>query len=156
MYSYKNILVAIDLGFCSDKLIKRAVFIAKQQGAFLTICHVGSPKISGNAESANFLYDNMQNNLVRMTNEDTYSKYRALCEQLKFENYRIVHRVGANIAKTIVDEIAVEFKIDLLICASSNRRGLDSLIVGSTASEIVKRAPMDMYLVKKCQVKYED
>lgn len=139
---YKNILVAIDLHpGCDEPTVKKAVQIAKESNAKLSIIHaVEHINAYGMAQAYPTVIDLEE----QMANEaqEALAKFSAAFG-IPAENQFI--EVGS--PKIVIMNKAEELKVDLIIVGSHGRHGI-ALLLGSTANAILHSAFCDVLAVR--------
>ena len=142
MAIYQNILLAIDLHpACDDVVTARAVEIAKQNNAKLTIVHaIEHINAYGVAQAYPAVID-LEEDMVKEAKEQL-AKF-AEKFNISAENQHV--EVGS--PKVVILNKAEEIKADLVIVGSHGRHGL-ALILGSTANAVLHYAGCDVLAVR--------
>ena len=141
----KKILFAADFSEGSSSSLPYAVDLAKRYGAKLYLVHViyDIAKTSGSYVphvSLDELYKEMEKNA------------KAELEKCFIEEMRTYKDVERVVLKgTPYEEIsrfAEENKIDLIVIGTHGRKGLDRMLFGSTAEQVVRHAPCPVLTVR--------
>lgn len=136
MTVFKTILVATDFGAPAEIAIDRACEVAGLCGADLHVLHVVS-----------------RSSLEPWIEEDIDREKRDAQSRLAGTIGRRV-KVPATIAVTAgepaaeIIDYAKAHRIDLIVCGTEGRRGLNRLILGSVAEWVVRNAPCAVLTVK--------
>jgi len=138
LFQLSRILVPLDFSDCSKKALDYAIPFARQFGAELTLLHVVKP-YPPIAEMGPVDPETLQD------------------EQTNLEALRGV--VGTAVpAKTFVRvgdpdveiiQAAKDHRIDLIILSTHGRRGLNRLLLGSTAEKVVRQAGCPVLIVRE-------
>ena len=141
----KKILFATDFSEGSSNSLPYAVSIAKKYGAKLYFVHViyDIAKTSGSYVphvSLDELYKDMEKNA------------KVELEKCFIEEMKLLKDVERVVLKgTPYEEIssfAEENKIDLIVLGTHGRKGLDRMLFGSTAEQVVRLAPCPVLTVR--------
>ena len=145
---FGRILVPVDGSPASGKALDEAVRLAQTSGGRLRLVHVMDELRWVNGfESARAYIDEV---LPRMRQAgekllaDGLSK--AIAAQVEAESELIIQSAG-RICDLVVDE-AKRWKADLIVAGTRGRRGVDRLLIGSDAEQIVRHASMPVLLVR--------
>ena len=145
MSSYKNILVAIDLGEYSEDLIEKALSLVsgpeelqlvfvhqRMESAYRGVGPIGSvlADVSG-------IEDRLR--------KDLRERLKGWAEAYKIPEDNTHFLMGKPAHK--IRELAEEMQIDLIVIASHSRKGLQRLL-GSTAHEVLQDARRDVLAVR--------
>jgi len=147
--SYKNILVPIDFSPHSLLAVKRALQLARQYNASLTLLHVidnaSLPSFLGAAEyQVPFDYDEYEK--IEQTHYDhAITQIKEIAESLNYADSR--YEVHWGRPKPGILSFAEAQKIDLIVTGSHGKHGIARLL-GSTANGIVHGARCDVVVVR--------
>ncbi len=136
-----KILVPVDSSEFAFKALEKAIEIAKQQGAQLTIMSVAA-QFEGVAEEVPISYAGKLKDEARKA----VNRGKQLVEQAGL-NCQTVVEVGASPADNIV-RYAEESKTDLIMMGHRGTAGLARFVVGSVASRVVAHAPCSVQVVR--------
>ncbi len=142
MSNYQHILIATDFFKGSETITDRAIRIAENQGARISIIHVIEP-----------IYTDWTNELVVPENFDVEQQLRDSAEE-NLEKFAQEHQLEfmhktveiGGTRETIV-RFAVEHSVDLIVIGSHGRHGLERLL-GSTANSVLHHATCDVLAVR--------
>jgi universal stress protein A len=139
MVKYKHVLLATDFSDDSDVVIKKAVELAKQMGARLSLLHVVEPlpgygyAFVGSAEIELQLVEEARKQLAEMGEE--------------FKVPKEDQHVEVGPTKVEINHVAEHLNVDLIVVGSHGRHGL-GIILGSTANAVVHSAKCDVLTVR--------
>jgi nucleotide-binding universal stress UspA family protein len=140
----KNILVPLDFSETSLKALQYAVPFAKQFGAKLTLVHVVeplafTPELAVPAPLGGEHLAAVQAQLAEI-------RTKRIPEDLPVKTI-----VRHNFIFDGILEAARETSADLIITSTHGLTGLRHLLMGSTAENIVRRAPCPVLVVRECE-----
>lgn len=141
MANYQRILVAIDLTDESDQIIDRAVEIARQNNAELSLIHV--------IEIVSFAYGgDIPMDLSSIQEQMDQHARKRMEETAAKLDYPVKETyVSTGNTENEIHEIAKSIDSDLIIIGSHGRHGL-ALLLGSTANGILHGAQCDILAVR--------
>lgn len=142
MSPYRHILVPVELTPDSDPVIQRALAIAQQNQAALSLIHVLEPVGMAYAGEVPFPEDL---NLERYVAEQAEQKMEGLRARLELEEKDVFVVTGS--PKHEIVRIAKEQGADLIVLGSHGRHGLQ-LLLGSTANGVLHLAECDVLAVR--------
>ncbi|RKD76040.1 nucleotide-binding universal stress UspA family protein [Sinobaca qinghaiensis] len=134
MENYKKILTAVDGSEESKNAFKKAVAMARREGAELVICHVvdsSSAFVSELEEYAKELLDDYE----KQANDAGIKKVTAVLEH------------GSPKVK-IPKELAGKYEVDLIIAGATGLGTVERFIIGSVSEQIARRAKCDVLIVR--------
>jgi universal stress protein A len=147
--SYEHILVAVDLTEECDPVIKRAIKLALGTNAKLSLVHIVEPMAMAFGGDVPMDLSQLQ--------QQQFDQAKEKLEALK-SKYRD-EKTGEEILKTgdahltygqprqEIHQLAKEHHVDLIVVGSHGRHGL-SLLLGSTANDVLHGAPCDVLAVR--------
>lgn len=138
MEGYRNILLTTDFAETGKKCIRKAMAMAKDYQAKLSILHVVEP-LPAYAMS----YLGSVNLEEEMINQAQLSLQKMLTE---FGMTDVSSYVELGSIKSTILKVAKNHNIDLIIIGSHGRHGLEKLI-GPTASSVLQGATCDILVV---------
>lgn len=148
---FKSILVATDGSELADKALDAALELARHTGAHVGIVTATDPVSSG-IGSGGFGAIDAGPILARL--EEAYSiqaanllaaaSHRAKAAGITLETLHLPRRRPAD----AIIETAAEKGSDLIVMGSHGRRGIDRLLLGSQAAEVLARAAIPVLVVK--------
>jgi nucleotide-binding universal stress UspA family protein len=136
-----KILVPVDASEFAFKALEKAIQMAKEQGAQLTIMCVAA-QFEEVAEEVPISYSDKLKEQARRT----VNRGKQLVEEAGLTCQTVVE-VGASPADNIV-RYAEEFKTDLIVLGHRGISGLARFLVGSVASRVVAHAPCSVQVVR--------
>ncbi|SDI74323.1 universal stress protein [Natribacillus halophilus] len=142
---YQNILVAVDGSTQSEQALAKAIQIANNNSATLTIAHVIE---RGNFTTDMAFYPQNYEATAQKNAEQMLQTYKEEAEEHGVENVQIVTRLG-NPRVDIPRVLTAKHGIDLLVTAATGRNAVERIFTGSVAEASLHRAPCDVMTVKK-------
>ncbi|MEE4201992.1 MAG: universal stress protein [Halieaceae bacterium] len=139
--SYKRVLVAVDLGETSEKVVSRASALAQSNDAQVHIVHVVEPLSITYGGDIPMDFSSIQDEIHQQAAEQL--KKLAAAHGVPEDRQHIV--VGR--PETEIPEKAKEMSADLICVGSHARWGL-ALLLGSTADGILHGAECDVLAVR--------
>lgn len=142
MALYKNILLALDLTDQSEAVGERAVAIANNFDAKLTLLHVVEyVPVDPSGEALLPTPVDLEEELL----DSARKRLDALADRLGIKGCR--RRVELGAIKSQIVRVIEDMDADLLILGSHERHGLE-LLLGSTGRSIFSAAPCDVLAVR--------
>jgi nucleotide-binding universal stress UspA family protein len=134
---YKRILVPVDGSDTSAKALSNAIDLARVSGGQIDLVHC----VDELAYLGAYDYVGAVINLVRENGAKVLSEAADTCRAAGVDAVSTFidepgQRLGASIAKQ-----AREWKADLIVVGTHGRRGVDRLVMGSGAEQIIRMAP---------------
>lgn len=146
---YNNVLVSVAHSGNAYELFKVGLEIALRHESRLTLCHIKNMQyILPNYASGSMYMP--QDVVYYETNdgmEEILNKYKEEALSAGVEKVDVVVTASSTPSLAITEVVAAGFECDLIICGSSNSKGLFK-IFGNTSSDIVKHAKTDVLIVK--------
>jgi universal stress protein A len=141
MSTYQNILVAVDLHpACDETVVKRAMDIAKQNNAKVTVVHaIEHINAYGVAQAYPTVIDLEEQMMTEA--KESLAKLAA-----KFNIPAAQQAIEIGSPKVVILNHATELNADLIVVGSHGRHGL-SLLLGSTANAVLHHAHCDVLAV---------
>lgn len=149
MSHYKHILVAIDFSATADKVLEKAIQVAQQNSARLSLLHVVEympPMDIASETYAPVSWEIDEEMLVVNSNkslEALRSKY--ISDSNNLSNATLSTLIGT--PKQVISQYVADNNCDLVILGSHGRHGI-SLLLGSTANAVLHDMPCDVLTVK--------
>lgn len=148
MSLYPRILVAIDGSAASQRALEQAISLAQALGSRLHLVHIVDELsyVTGFESAMNYL-----NEIIPLMRE-AGQKVLASARQ-----HALDKGVGADVALVVegpgrvCDQIiahAVKSRADLVVVGSHGRRGVNRLLMGSDAEQVVRLAPVPVLVVR--------
>lgn len=147
---YRKIFVAIDESQTSNLALAEAIQLAKTQGAELVIGHAADEALLSQHGMGIGTYINVD--ATRQAIRDYAENLLATARQTATDAgvpattcfLEGTHRISEQIA-----EGAKATGADLIVIGTHGRRGLDRLVMGSVAEQLVRIAPLSLLLVRQ-------
>ena len=139
--SYQHILLAVDLTDESNQVADKAVALARQSNAQLSLIHVIEPLSFAYGGDVPMDLSTIQEQL----DEHAQQRLDSFAQSLATEVTQ-VHVVSGH-TESEIHHIAKEQEIDLIVVGSHGRHGL-SLLLGSTANGVLHGAKCDVLAVR--------
>ena len=139
----KKVLIALDYDETSQKVVEQGFAMAKGMNAEIILLHVISEKPSYYAE-----YTRMRELRVDFSGnieEATQKFLEKTKEHLGDDSIQIVLEYG-DIAATILDT-AKDLNADIIVMGSHSRRWLESILLGSQATDVLKKTTIPLYII---------
>jgi universal stress protein A len=138
--SLKQILVPIDFSKLALKALHFAVPLAIQHGSKITLVHVSElPKLTPGVQYIGI----DAKETARLERQLTEVATSALPGDMAFD---VVVKCGAG-ADSIV-AVAKEISADLIVLTTHGYTGLKHVLMGSTAEQVIRRAPCPVLVVR--------
>jgi len=145
---YDRILVPVDGSPTSDKGLTEAIALARLTGGRIKLLHVFEPP---------FLAIGSESALMR--GEDIYNVARDAGEHVLARASTQVNASGVEAAQVLLEsegrrlcdlvtETALAWGASLIVLGSHGRRGLQRMLLGSDAEQILRTAPVPVLLVR--------
>jgi nucleotide-binding universal stress UspA family protein len=141
----KTILFPTDFSEGSANALKYAVDMSKKYGAKLYVIHV----IYDIAKASGWYVPHTS---VDQMYKDIEASAKKELERFGVEELEGIKNIERSVITRVPHEEIVNFanknKIDLIIIATHGRKGIDRLLFGSTASQVVRFAPCPVLTVR--------
>ena len=142
MGTYRHVLLAVDFSRDSERVGARALSLAKDNGARLTLLHVVAPVYQEPLyEGIAAVPLDIETQLV----ENAERSLHDLAIKLGVADSERLVEVGT--PKTVILETAKAREVDLIVVGSHGVHGL-GLLLGSTANAVLHGAPCDVLAVR--------
>ena len=145
MITLKNILVATDFSECSERAVEEARALAKGFDARLHMLHVVTEPFhevwAGYAPAVDFV------GILKKYHADARRRLESVCPHKEVTSGRVVIATAAG---DPVDEIlryAQAHDVNLIVCGTHGRHGLEHVLIGSVAERVVRLAPCPVLTV---------
>lgn len=132
---YKKVYIAIDESEFSKQALAVATKIAETFKASLCIAHcINNDDLESSQEAGLEVLEKAKSNI----------------NGLEIETKLLVvdNQYGLNAISMAIAESATEWKADLLVVGTSNRKGLERFFSGSVAEELIKKVDCSIMLVR--------
>jgi nucleotide-binding universal stress UspA family protein len=143
--TYKRILVPVDGSATSNKGLDEAIKLARAAGAKIRLLHVVDDTLafsSPDGAGANYVLDALRSS-GRQALERAGDRVRRA--KLEAESTLIENFTG-RVAEAIVDQ-AKRWRADLIVMGTHGRRGVNRLLIGSSAELVVRSSTLPVLLV---------
>ena len=146
---FERIVVGLDGSRVSETALKTGVELARRLGAPLHLVRVADlAVVPWGANQAAAAYAELSNEMVR--EKDAATRYlETVAQPLRDEGLTVATEVRSGFAAR--ELAAAAGPGDLLIVASHGRHGLERLMLGSVAEEVVKRSPAPVLVTRGAQ-----
>ena len=147
--SYRRFLLPIDFSKHSMRTIEHATQLAALTGAGIIVCHVFQiPDYPAAFYQGLYTEHELVKSHVEMAQGEANTQLAAVTEQIMAAGLQAesILRVG-NPFEEIVNA-ARELGVDLIVIGSHGYRGLERLLLGSTAERVVQYAKCPVLVVK--------
>ncbi len=142
MAVYQHILAAVDFSDESDRVVEKAIELANQNGAKLSLIYVVAPIGLVYAEEIPLPADfDLEDQLAAQAK----NKLEALRKKYDLEGVKELVAVGT--PKQEIVQAAREEAVDLIVIGSHGRHGIQ-LLLGSTANGVLHTADCDVLAVR--------
>lgn len=138
---YKNLLVAIDLSDDCHKVIERAIELANDYSAKLTVAHVVEPMSMAFGGDVPLDLSALQQQQVEQAQQQL-DAVAAKYPQLEKEDCRLIFGQP----RLEIHQLAHDLGCDLIVSGSHGRHGL-ALLLGSTSNDLLHGAVCDILAV---------
>lgn len=140
MLPVQTILHPTDFSIHSDLALQVACSLARDHGARLVVLHVAHRPVVMYDEKGSLL---PQPKDYREAATKSLAMLRATDTRICIEP-----RVEEGETSATILRLAQEIKADLIVLGTHGRRGLDRLVIGSIAEDVLRKAPCSVLAVK--------
>ena len=148
MSLYKHILVAIDGSPTSDKALDEGIRLARSDGASLLLLHVVDELDYVRGFESAMIYVNEIVPLMRETGEKLLVRARQKALEQGVTAGSVLLAGGAGRVSEHVNEQVRLAGAELIVIGSHGRRGMDRVLLGSDAEQIVRHARLPVLIVR--------
>jgi len=147
---YKKILVAIDDSDTSRCALDEAKHLARTHGARLCITHVADETLMG-MQHHRTIPTSVNLDLARQAIVDAGRKLVEDVQQdaAGIDTETLVLEASTQRVSEVIVEAARTWQADLIVVGTHGRRGVQRLILGSVAEQLVRLASVSVLLVRK-------
>lgn len=143
---YRHILVPVDGSATSERALREAIGLARQQVTELELVYVMEDVLFLENE-AYINYEEVQRS-ARKGGERTLAQAQALVRQADMTaEERLLEARGERIANVIIEE-ARRWPADLIVIGTHGRSGFSRILFGSVAEGVVRMAHIPVLLVR--------
>ncbi|QEY52266.1 universal stress protein [Legionella longbeachae] len=142
---YKQIMIAVDGSKASSLALKEAIELAKNQKSKLCVIHIVDTLYEGDVDREAFV------ELIRKQGQEVLNSIKKKLSRVKIEFEMKLTELTpskSQIAEKLVDE-ASAWSADLIIIGTHGRRGIQHILTGSVAEEVIRISKIPVLLVKK-------
>jgi universal stress protein A len=148
MLAVKSILVPTDFSEHSDKALKQALDIAKQNKAKLYLLHVVHEAMHQCASDYCFSDEMMRQMESGMTSAAQQSLQKQLAKFPEAKEADVVTLIRRGFPSDEIVKEQQEKKIDLIVISPLGRTGIARFLVGSVTKNVVKEAKCPVLVAK--------
>ena len=145
---YANIMVPIDGSATSEKALAEAARLAKLTGGRLRLLHVVVPLGHITGFEVPTLYLNDLRPAILKSAEELVAKAKASAEREGVTVETEIAESGGKRVSELIVERAQDWGADLLVLGTHGRRGIERVLVGSDAEQVVRTSPVPVLLVR--------
>jgi nucleotide-binding universal stress UspA family protein len=151
MNTFKKILCPIDFSEHADEALKFAVLLAEKNQSSIHLFHV-IPEINYYDWNMNGVYPLISEEILNNERNEAKNKLIELVKRFTSENPKIeisYEMIDTYLIADTIVNIAKKTNIDLIIIGSHGRKGLDRILMGSVAEEVLRHAHCNVMVYKK-------
>jgi nucleotide-binding universal stress UspA family protein len=151
MNTFKKILCPIDFSEHADEALKFAVLLAEKNQSSIHLFHV-IPEINYYDWNMNGVYPLISEEILNNERNEAKNKLIELVKRFTSENPKIeisYEMIDTHLIADTIVNIAKKTNIDLIIIGSHGRKGLDRILMGSVAEEVLRHAHCNVMVYKK-------
>ncbi|EJL88489.1 universal stress protein UspA-like protein [Polaromonas sp. CF318] len=148
MASLHQLLVPVDGSQTSVKALEAAIELARLNGARLRLLYVIDELDCINGFETARAYHEQALPLMHTDGERLLAQMRSLAEEKGVMCDSVLLEAGAERLCDVVAEHARLVRADMIVLGSHGRRGLNRVLMGSDAEQIVRHAPVAVLVVK--------
>ncbi|MFC6267267.1 universal stress protein [Frigoriflavimonas asaccharolytica] len=140
----KNIILPIDFGDSTEKLLNAAVKFAKEMDGNICLIHVAPSDMGFAIGDMGFQYfPEVEQNEI----SGELSQLNDLENKVKGEGVSCEHLLKQGIAKEVILEYAEDKNADYIVMGSHGRSGIYDVFVGSLTKELTKNSPIPVLVI---------
>ena len=147
---FKRILVPVDGSRTSESGLKTALKLAKANGGTIWLLHVVEENVflfAGDYTSGVYL-DQLFKDLVKL-GKDILSRSAAMAKRQGVKTKTVlVEDLGARRVADLIVLQARKCRAEVIVIGTHGRRGLQRVVMGSDAEQVVRTAPVPVLLVR--------
>ena len=147
---YQRIMVAIDDGFATGKVLETAIAMAQKFGAKLAICHALDERILSRHEPDVMLPSSFGQVRVNLRSgaHEFLDKAAEVAKNAGVEaEIRLIESDENQVAEMLANA-ASEWQADLLVVGSHGHRGVERFFVGSVGEQLSRKTRTSLLLVR--------
>jgi nucleotide-binding universal stress UspA family protein len=142
----RRILHATDFSPASRGAFRRALEMARSDGAELIVIHVVMP--TAIADPAGYIPWNLYEQVDRAVEASARKRLTRLVERAKASKVRCRGVLARGVADIEIVRAARRNRADLLVIGTHGRTGLRRLVLGSVAARVIASAPCPVLTVR--------
>jgi len=148
MLQLQKILFSTDFSNCAEQALAHAVFLAEKYGAEIHVLHV----ITLFEDQPSVVSDEITETeeMIRKLEEIAEKQLNKVVDSTDSDDLKITTSIKRGLsAAPVILEYAEDKDIDLIVMGTHGRRGLEHLLLGSAAEEVVRMAPCPVFTVRE-------
>ena len=144
MRTYRRLLVPVDGSATSNKALVHAMQIARDGGGVVLLAHSADELafVTGFEYTSDMIAVAQQAGRRVLADAAEIVKSAGVEVETKFIEFP-EHRLGETIAR-----LADSWKADLIVVGTHGRRGLDRVLLGSGAEQVIRHAPVPVLVIR--------
>ena len=138
------IILPVDFGKTTDKLVEGAVKCAKETNGRICLIHIAPMDIGFSVGDLGMQYiPEIEENEIKQE----LLEINALEQRIVAQGVDCEHLLKQGIAKEMILEYAKEKKADYIVMGSHGRSGLYDVFIGSLTKELTKLSPIPVLVI---------
>lgn len=138
------IILPVDFGKTTDKLVEGAVKFAKETNGRIYLIHIAPMDIGFSVGDLGMQYiPEIEENEIKQE----LLEINALEQRIVAQGVDCEHLLKQGIAKEMILEYAKEKKADYIVMGSHGRSGLYDVFIGSLTKELTKLSPIPVLVI---------
>jgi universal stress family protein len=138
------IILPVDFGKTTDKLVEGAVKFAKETNGRICLIHIAPMDIGFSVGDLGMQYiPEIEENEIKQE----LLEINALEQRIVAQGVDCEHLLKQGIAKEMILEYAKEKKADYIVMGSHGRSGLYDVFIGSLTKELTKLSPIPVLVI---------
>ena len=138
------IILPVDFGKTTDKLVEGAVKFAKETNGRICLIHIAPMDIGFSVGDLGMQYiPEIEENEIKQE----LLEINALEQRIVAQGVDCEHLLNQGIAKEMILEYAKEKKADYIVMGSHGRSGLYDVFIGSLTKELTKLSPIPVLVI---------
>ncbi|MCC2590794.1 universal stress protein [Chryseobacterium sp. MFBS3-17] len=139
-----NIVLPVDFGNSTDKLVDEAVQFAKLTNGKINLIHVAPSDIGFAIGDMGFQYfPEVEENEIK----EELKQLNAIQERITAQGVECEHLLRQGISKDIILEYAAEKNASYIVMGSHGRSGIYDVFVGSLTKDLTKNSPVPVLVI---------
>ncbi|KZM58638.1 universal stress protein UspA [Geobacillus stearothermophilus] len=141
--TYQTIVVAVDGSKEAEWALKKAIQIAKRNGAKLILSHIIDLRSFTTVEAHDYALAERAEQYAN----DLLERYKNEAVGAGLNDVEIDIAFGSPKVK-IAKDVAPKYKADLIVCGATGLNAVERLLIGSVSENIVRHAKCDVLVVR--------